>query len=77
MFDKIMEHYQEQENNQQAPKLSMHQYFVMLGRKDVEMEILASQNSELRKQVKDLKNRNQELYDENITLGGKTSHESK
>ena len=58
-------------------KMSTTQFYIMLGKRDVEIEYLVNESKELLKRVQELEKRNQELYDENITLGGKTSHESK
>ena len=57
-------------------KLSTEQLMLMLGRKDIDMEILMYENSNLKKEIQRLEERVQELYDENVKLGGNISHDS-
>lgn len=54
--------------------LSTEQLMLMLGRKDIDMEILMYENSNLKKEMQRLESRVQELYDENLKLGGGITH---
>ncbi len=58
----------------QERKLSTEQLMVMLGRKDIDIEILATENNRLKNELQKLEQRNQELHDENLKLGGGMTH---
>lgn len=55
-------------------KMSTTQFYIMLGKRDVEIEYLVNETKELLKKVQELERRNQELFDENVQLGGGISH---
>jgi len=55
-------------------KMNTNQLYAMLGKRDVEIEYLISQNKEMLQQIQELKQKNQELFDENIKLGGSAHH---
>lgn len=76
MIDKIAGYQQDQEKENKNA-LSTNQIFIMLGRKDYEIELLMTKFSELKKENDNLRNENQKLYDENIKLGGNISHADK
>lgn len=62
--------------SEQNRSLSTEQLMLMLGRKDIDMEILMYENSNLKKEIQRLEQRVQELYDENLKLGGGVTHDN-
>lgn len=66
----------DQETTQEGKRINIDKLFSMIGKRDWEIERLADENKNMLKQIQELQKKNQDLYDENIKLGGGTSHAS-